>query len=268
MTAMSSFFSGINAWFKAWRFIFKHNLGKYFLYPIAISILLSMGMLVAIKNMVELMMELIHPKIEISALNGTFFEKIIQVFSDSAKYAAAFALAALSLYFYNRFRKYIVLIIMSPLMALLGERVDEILTGQKTSFSTSQLLKDVLRGIGLSVRNLILELTLVSIIWLITIYLTIALPALVFLITPVSGILTFFVGSYFYGFSLLDYRNERNKLTIKESIRDIRDNRGLATGLGTSFSILFLLPYAGVTIATVTCTVAAEIAKHEKSLKA
>jgi CysZ protein len=90
------------------------------------------------------------------------------------------------------------------------------------------------------------------------------LPYLIFILAPLASVLVFFIGSYYYGFAVLDYVNERNQLNVKDSIRDIRSQRSLSIGIGSIFSILFMIPFVGVAVSTVTCTIAASIAKHQQ----
>jgi CysZ protein len=152
-------------------------------------------------------------------------------------------------------------------MALLSEKTEKILTGNHYSFDAGQFIRDVVRGMVLAFRNLVIEIAIVGALWFLDTYLTlVAAPAGV-LLAPILAILSFFISSYFYGFSALDYTNERKRLSIGRSIRFIRDNKGLAVGNGLVFNLLFKVPFIGPTIATVTCTVAATIAIHEKDNK-
>jgi CysZ protein len=54
--------------------------------------------------------------------------------------------------------------------------------------------------------------------------------------------LTFVIGFFYYGFSFLDYVNERRRLNIDESILFIRKHRGLAIGIGSVYTFLILMP--------------------------
>ena len=58
------------------------------------------------------------------------------------------------------------------------------------------------------------------------------------------------VTSYFYGFSFMDYSNERNKLSIKESVNFIRKKRGIAIGIGLVFYCCLLIPIIGSFLAS------------------
>jgi CysZ protein len=54
--------------------------------------------------------------------------------------------------------------------------------------------------------------------------------------------LTFFIGFFYYGFSFMDYVNERKKRSVDDSILYIRKHRGIAIALGTVYSLLILVP--------------------------
>ncbi|MDB4335197.1 EI24 domain-containing protein, partial [bacterium] len=135
---------------------------------------------------------------------------------------------------------YIVLILMSPIFAILSEKVETILTGKDYPFSLSQFLKDIQRGVLLALRNLGVELML-----------TVVLFVLSFI--PVVGWLStlalFFISSYFYGFSYIDYSLERKKMDLKQSVKFVRMNKGLAIGNGMVFSLLLLIPVIGIFLA-------------------
>ena len=155
------------------------------------------------------------------------------------------------------------LAVMSPVMALLSERVDSIVTGNKFPFNGQQIVREIFRGIALALRNLFLELFLVWGLLFLNLLIGIFVPPLVVITSPVTSVLIFFIGAYFYGFSTMDYTNERRKRKMGESIRITRKYKGVAAGNGTIFSILFLVPGIGTAIATITCTVAATLAMNE-----
>jgi CysZ protein len=55
----------------------------------------------------------------------------------------------------------------------------------------------------------------------------------------------FFVSSYFYGFSYLDYSNERYKRNIKESVQFMRKYKWVAIVNGSFFAVILFIPYIG-----------------------
>jgi CysZ protein len=253
----------IESWLASWSFIFKNRLSHFFIYPIVISIILAMGAVVFINKGVEFIMGFIQPYFAFEPMEGSVWDKIMNVLMDASAVAIPFVLWIISGYVFLKLNKYLSLALLSPMMALLSEKTYDILTGEKNPFSLAQLMQDIVRGGLLALRNLLIELLLTIIVWGIILALMLFLPFLVFILAPLASVLVFFIGSYYYGFSVLDYVNERQKLNVKESIADIRSTRSLSIGLGSIFSILFVVPFVGVALSSVTCTVAAAIAKYE-----
>jgi len=261
----SDIFLALGYWFQSWSFISRNGLFHFFLYPILISILLSMGAVVAIRACVDFLMAYITPHIAHENLQADdVWSKISLALSDIAKYAIALVIGILSYYLFSKFRKYIVLALMAPVMALLSAQTYTILSGRTDAFSLKQFVRDTFRGIVISFRNLLVELLIVIIIWGADLYLTIFAPPLGLLLSPVFLLLSFFVSCYFFGFSAMDYGNERNQLSIRESIATIRKNRGIAIGNGIAFSLLFRIPFVGTSFAIVTSVVGGTLAMHEK----
>jgi CysZ protein len=265
MKKSEAFFDAIGIWFESWSFISKNKLTHFFLYPILISIILSMGAIVFIIKVVDQLMALISPYIEFQPLEGTFWENTLQVISNLGKYATAFLLYLMMFYLIARIKKYLVLALMSPVMAMISERSDMILSGSDYPFNGAQFVRDIVRGLMLSIRNFFLELSINFFLWFCAVLLSFIFPFLSVIVALLVAILSFFVGAYFFGFAVLDYTSERKNLTFKERTHFVRTNIGSALGIGSVFSILFFLPYLGVSIATITCTVAASIIIHRSS---
>jgi CysZ protein len=153
--------------------------------------------------------------------------------------------------------KYVVLILLSPLFALLSEKADTHLTGNDFPFSGLQLAKDIVRGVLISLRNMFFEY-LIIIVCFIGSFL---FPPLIVVTVPFS-----FLASWFFtGFTLLDYNCERYRFTLRESVRFMKENKGLVCGIGCVYSVLLALPLAvgsvigmmlGPGIATIGATIA------------
>ncbi|MBI2722665.1 MAG: EI24 domain-containing protein [Bacteroidetes bacterium] len=133
------------------------------------------------------------------------------------------------------FIKYFLLMLLSPVFALLSESAEEKLSGRKFPFSFIQLIKDVIRGIGISLRNMLLEYFFMFACFL----LTLIFPPLVIITTP----FVLFLGWYYVGFTLLDYNSERHKFKIAESTQFIKQNKGYACGIGFVYSFFLALPF-------------------------
>lgn len=135
-----------------------------------------------------------------------------------------------------RFAKYLVVIILSPLLSHLSQKVEFILTGNTYSFQMQQLLHDIRRGFRIAIRNIMWEYA-----FFILVYIFARIGWSKAEESPLF-IIIFFVSFYYYGFSFLDYVNERLKLNVEQSIQFTRKNRGLALAIGALYSIMIWVP--------------------------
>lgn len=135
-----------------------------------------------------------------------------------------------------KFAKYIVVVLLSPLIAHLSQKVEMIITGNKYPFSLVQTFHDVRRGLRIALRNIMWEYFFFLIILIVTLF---------GWDNPKSSpifYLTFAIAFFYYGFSFIDYINERRRLDIDQSIFFVRNHRGLAIAIGAIFSLLILVP--------------------------
>ncbi len=257
----ADFLTGIRSWFSAIPFILKHGLFVYFIFPIVISIILGMGSLVLIKYLSDYFTDFVSGYFPHESLSGEgWWNKFLQILSDVGKYALTITVAIFSWLLMNRFTKYLLLIFLSPVMAYVSEKTENIITGKTYPFEWNQFAKDIIRGIALALRNMVIEITLLSLIWFANIFMTLFLFPVGLILSPFCMLLSFMISAYFLGFSAMDYTNERRKMTVSESVNSIRSMKGISTGIGSVFSLLLLLPVLGVTIASVTSVVAANLA--------
>jgi len=155
--------------------------------------------------------------------------------------------------FYFSLFKYLFLIIGSPVFAYLSEKTSSIIEGRDFPFSLSQLLKDAWRGSKLALRN--------------TLWQTVYVVLLLFLsFIPLFGwvtpLIALFIECYYYGFSMMDYSCERNKLSPGASIEFISRHKGLAIGNGLIFYLMHGLIVIGWILAPAYAVVAATLSLH------
>jgi CysZ protein len=158
------------------------------------------------------------------------------------------------LLFYFSFFKFFFLIIGSPVFAYLSEKTSTLLEGTDFPFTMRQLLLDIARGVRLALRN--------------SLWQTVYMFALLLLsIVPVGGWITpmiaLFIECYYYGFSMLDYSLERNKLSAAQSIDFISRHKGLAIGNGMMFYLMHAVPVIGWVLAPAYAVVAATLSLHK-----
>jgi CysZ protein len=229
-----------------------------------IGIIWHMGMAIFILEIVQYLWAEFGPQFTSDAIpNGTWWEQTKVVLAEISKYALAFVVSIILFYTSLKISKYVILILMSPIMSLLSERTNDILEGRNNPFSLHQFIRDVFRGSVLALRNMFLELIIIWIIGISALLITAIIPPLGFIISPLIPVISFFVGAYFFGFSTMDYTNERHRVSIRESIRNIRQQKGIALANGSIFALFFRIPIIGATVTTITCTVAACLAMHE-----
>jgi CysZ protein len=164
--------------------------------------------------------------------------------------------------FYFSLFKFIWLIVGSPLFAWLSEKTAASIEGKEYPFNLKQLFKDVLRGIKLSLRNTLWQ----------SVY---SISLMIVAIIPVVGwpipVICLLIECYYYGFAMLDYSCERNKMTTTQSITWIGRHKGLAIGNGIVFYTMHLLPVIGWLLAPSYAVIAAtlsmiEIKKNPQSI--
>lgn len=150
--------------------------------------------------------------------------------------------------------KYFFLIIGSPVFAYLSEKTQSILEGKEFPFGFLQLMKDAWRGIKLAIRNTI---------WQTVYVISLLLLSFVPVFGWISPLIAILVESYYYGFSMLDYSCERNKLSPAQSISFISRHKGLAIGNGIVFFLMHAVVIIGWILAPAYAVVAATISLHK-----
>lgn len=160
------------------------------------------------------------------------------------------------LFFYFSLFKFLFLIIGSPVFAYLSEKTESIIENKDYPFSFVQLLKDIFRAIQIALRN---------ILWQTVYVLSIFILAFIPIIGWVAPLIAVMVECYYFGFSMLDYSSERNKLSAAESIRFIGNHKGLAIGNGLVFFIMHFIPLIGWVLAPSYAVIAATLSLKNKN---
>jgi len=146
---------------------------------------------------------------------------------------------------------------MSPVFSYLSERTEKIKTGNDYPFEFRQFIKDIIRGIFIAVRNMIIELALTVLMFIVSF-----IP----IVGWVAAIFLFFISAYFYGFSFLDYAIERKRMSISQSVQFMRENKGIVIANGFVFSLCLIVPFCGVSFssfAAIISVVAGTLAVNE-----
>lgn len=260
---------GLKSYSQSFGFIRRNGMLHFYLYPILLIVVLGATSFFGIQSLVDAISEWLNAWMGVEEIPADdFWGKTKAFFSELGRYIVqALIWVSLAFVFY-KLQKYVVLIVMSPVMALVSERTDEIVTGNRYPFSLGQVLKDSLRGIAIALRNGALELLITVVLLAANLFVTVVFSPLTVITTPLVTVTLFVVSAYFYGFSTLDYTSERYRLKMSESVQLVQRNRGLAIANGGVFALWLLIPivgtYIGTVVAPITCTVGATLALLEK----
>lgn len=265
MTSSQQFKYALSKWGSSWSFIFKHKLTHFFIYPIILTILLNIVAFQALQEIVDYARHQVGQWIGVP--EGEMFDSFTGFFQHLFNNITVALVWVMGIVVFYKVSKYVALAVMSPVMSILSSKTEEIITGKSSPFEFDQFLKDIIRGIALSVRNLFMELFFTGGIFFINIIIGIFAGPLDIIVTPVSAVVSFAIGAYYSGFGTLDYALENRRYSFNQSIQFMRRNKGLAIGSGLMYSLLFRIPFLGVSIATVTSTVAGTIIICEEKYK-
>jgi CysZ protein len=240
--------TAISAYGKAFRFISIHNLWIWFLYPVFVFVLLVVGGTALVQHVSDLLRQWVAGFFQSSG------SSMLSFVSGALQFIVSIGLKVIFFFLYSAIIKYLVLILLSPVLSMLSRKVDEAITGKKYPFSFSQFVKEILRGSFIAIRNLLFQFLVIA-----GCFLLMFIPLLGWL----APFFLLFINYYFYGFSMMDYTSGRNKMSVTQSIRFIRKNKGLAIGNGFIFAAVFAIPFIGVVIAPVLSVIAATIVSVE-----
>tara|TARA_R110000868_G_scaffold111419_11_gene300955 strand:- start:1084 stop:1842 length:759 start_codon:yes stop_codon:yes gene_type:complete len=230
--------SGIKAYFGAFSLISKLKLWKYFAIPMLISFITALVIFGSAYGLSDNI--------------GNFISKIWiwdwgkDTFSTISSFIGGLIIIVIGIILF----KHIIMALSAPFMSPVSEKIEAHLTGNLPhSHRNTTFWQQLLRGIRINGRNLIMELLL-------------TIPILLLKFIPVvnifSTILLFMVQAYYAGFGNMDYTLERH-FKYRESVQFVQKNRGLAIGNGIVFILFLLIPIIGVILVLPLSVTAASI---------
>ena len=228
---ISQFFKGIYLYKSALKFIYHNRLIYFFLFPLIFNLLIYYVGLVFFDNTVE---NLKNSLVSYFANSLQFENTIFNKFLTISLWLMA---KSFSIFFFSFFGGYLTIIAMSPVFTYLSEKTSSIKNGITYNFNLISFLKDLLRAILIAFRNIFIQFILITILFIFGFFPLIG--------WPISILGNLLISSYFYGFSFMDYSNERNRLSLSDSISLIRKNKGMAIGLGFIFYLCLFIPIVG-----------------------
>ena len=221
---LKGIYKGCTAYFEVYEIISRLKLWKFFAIPMLISLLVfSMILLVSFSFSNAIGSYLA------SFWIWDFGQETIQTISRI--FGGLFIVIIGFISF-----KHIIMALSAPFMGPISKIIEDDFNGVVSQNSTSTSKGLLIRGIRISLRNLLREFIL-------------TIPILLFGLIPVIGLfsalLLFLSQAYFAGFGNMDYTLERH-FSYKKSILFVKNNRGLAIGNGIVFMLFLLIPFVGV----------------------
>jgi CysZ protein len=128
------------------------------------------------------------------------------------------------------------MIIGTPYFSFISEKVHKILTKTSKPYTIEGWLKEMKRGLILSITNSIKQLGFTLLITLIS---------LIPIIGIIAPLLTFIVLTYYNGILMTDYSLESEGYNLKESKMFYSQNKPIMFSFGLGFMFLLLIPVVG-----------------------
>lgn len=228
------FWKGVKSYRQAFTFLLKNKLLYFFLFPIAFNFLIYFSGLSVLNDFRLLINQYLESYLEsFGAPENWWILFLNKLFSISIWLVSK----VFFLYIFSLFGGYLTIIFLSPVFTYLSEKIASIQKGKTYNFNLTQFVNDVFRAILISFRNILIQLSMVLALFLIGF-----IPVIGWGVSIFGNLL---IVSYFYGFSFMDYTNERHQLSIKESVKIVRRKKGLAIGLGLVFYLCLFIPLLG-----------------------
>jgi CysZ protein len=252
---MQNFLNGFTSFFRGVGFSLKH-FRVWYLIPICFWIFFA-GFLTF--NVGRLLMPYFLDWIEsatgLKLSNESQMDSFDKFLKIGISWGVILVVKVLLWYVIARYMKYFVLIVLSPLFAYLSEKTEEKITGKTCPFNLIQFLKDVIRGIGITIRNMFIETGLILIGSILSFFIPVLSP---FIITAL-----FIINCYFMGFNFFDYVAERKKMNISKSVKYMRSNKFTLLGFGLAYNLVSFIPMLDWILAPISAATGAVIADTE-----
>ncbi len=201
---LSDFIKSLLAYLEALRYFVKFSLYKHLIFLLVLLILFAFPVFI--------------------------FDYIVNALTRLIPYFEMQKYAMISVNMAAGISGFLLLLILSPLFSTVSEEVGKRLSDHTYKFSFLQFMKDIVRGLKISLRNLIYQ------------YFMLALISIFLFLMPKSSVLQFvgnslifLITAYFYGFSILDYAMENYRMSYKASVNFVHQNPGIALGLGSVY---------------------------------
>jgi len=221
------------SYWRAFRFIDSNNLWRFLIVPAIVNLILSFLIIIFAIKTSRIVVEYVLLNFQITTSDRaihSFIEGLLMVI-----------IRACVFFLYLKVYRYMALVALAPMFAILSSKVQTIDSGQKKSSCTRKYLLDCSRGIRIALRNFLIEIVLSTLI--------ITISLLIAWVIPIAPIIILLLESYFVGYSMADYRNEYFGIKSRDSRKLINKYFGLTIGNGMLFNFLLLIPLLGALFA-------------------
>ncbi|MGL6100049.1 MAG: EI24 domain-containing protein [Fusobacteriaceae bacterium] len=232
MTNLKYVFKGYS---EAFGIIERKKLKIFYLLPGVLSLFL-ISLLYFLSNHVSFNLF----KILSSSLN-------LDEYSKLAYYLLKILVVTIGYLIYFLIYKGLVLVLLSPFLSYISEKVEEDMHGVKSIFSLKDNMRFIGRGIVVSSKYFIFEISGTLLV------LILGFVPLINLLTPLILIL---MQGFFAGASIIDYSLERRGMTSTQSLIFVKNNLLFTTVNGIIFVLFFMLPIIGMFMAPLVSCVA------------
>ena len=241
---MQRFLNGATTYLRGMQLISHYGLGIYFWIPVLLSFLLGLLVLGAAWS--------ISDDLGGWLLGFYPFDWGRAAFEKVATVMGSVSLVAFTLLLF----RYIIMAAASPFMSLLSEQLERKMFPDRpqTPFGAGKMLKDLVRGIRIALRNIVREVALTILLLIFGI--------LIPVLSPLVPILILILQAYYAGFGNFDFTLER-RLSVRESARFVHRHRLLVIGNGIVF-VLLLMTLVGFLFALPLGTAAAAVVVLEQ----
>lgn len=131
---------------------------------------------------------------------------------------------------------FIFMIIGTPYFSFISSKTEETLTGKKYPFKFKVFIKEIKRGLSISIRTTFKQLLFI---------IGITIIAFIPYMDTITPLATFIVQAYYNGILITDYSLERQDYSIKETDRYYKQNKSSMFTIGLGFMFLLLIPVVG-----------------------
>ncbi|MCR5454983.1 MAG: EI24 domain-containing protein [Bacteroidales bacterium] len=242
-TATNQITTGLRAFSNAFGIIRRNKMGKFFVVPVIINIILAALLIWGGWGLGDW----------ISSLWDSEHGGWLGFLGAAVQWVMPIVMFFLFIFIGGT----IVNLLMSPIYTVISEKTDTSLTGREFSSDAKQTVKDIWRAVIIALKSTVKQLVLTLLCLLLN---------LIPLVGQVASlILIFVINAYYFGYSFMDYTNERYRRSVKDSNNEVWRYKYLAITLGAIYALPMYM-FCGTFFAAYVggiCTVAATQAQIE-----